>query len=119
MDSVVSASMNYTDTSPFGAQEQTVEGDKLALLLDRLRNARSTSIHQTVCGEGAAFITVTYSDGHTVDLPISGDGCTQVRHGDVTYDLKTDEERTERFLNDGGVNLVDILGPIFDKIKFH
>lgn len=119
MDSVVSASMNYTDTSPFGAQEQTVEGDKLTLLLDRLRNARSTSIHQTVCGEGAAFITLTYADGHTVDLPISGDGCTQVRHGDVTYDLKTDEERTERFLNDGGVNLADILCPIFDKIKFH
>lgn len=119
MDGVVSASLSYSETTPFGAQEQSVDGEKLRLLLERLTNAYSELIETEVCGEGAAFITLTYADGHTVDLPISGDGCTQVRHGDVTYDLKTDEERTERFLNDGGVNLADILGPIFDKIKFH
>lgn len=118
MDDVVSASLSYTETAAFGAASQTVEGEKLALLLDRLQNAYSESVHTEVCGEGTAEITLTYADGHTVSLPLSGDSCTQVRCGDVVYDLKSDQERTERFLNDGGVNLSDILSPIFDQIKF-
>lgn len=117
MDDVVSTTLTYSDTAPFGAAEQTVTGEKLSLLLSRLKNAYSESVYTEVCGEGAATITLTYADGSTIGLPLSGDSCTQVRHGDVTYDLKTDVERTERFLNDGGVGLSDILGPIFDQIK--
>lgn len=117
LDGVVSATLSYSQTSPFGAAEQTVTGDKLDMLLDRLRSAYSESVYTEVCSEGTAAITLNYADGSMVSLPLSGDSCTQVRHGDVTYDLKTDAERTERFLNDGGVGLTDILGPIFDQIK--
>lgn len=119
MDGVVSATLTYSDTAPFGGAEQTIQGEKLNLLLDRLKNAYSESVCTEVCGEGTAVITLTYADGSTVSLPISGDSCTQVRHGDVVYDLKTNAERTERFLNDGGVGLSDILSPIFDQIQFH
>lgn len=118
LDGVISATLSYSDTAPFGAAEQTVTGEKLSILLERLKNACSESVYTEVCGEGTAQITLNYQDGHTVSLPLSGDSCTQVRHGDVTYDLKTDAERTERFLNDGGVGLSDILSPIFDQIKF-
>lgn len=117
MDGVISATLTYADTAPFGAAEQTVEGEQLTLLLDRLKNACSESVCTEVCGEGTATITLTYADGRTVALPLSGDSCTQVRHGDVVYDLKTDAERTERFLNDGGAGLSDILSPIFDQIE--
>ncbi len=117
MDGVVSATLSYSETSPFGAAEQTVEGEKLNLLLDRLRNARSHFIYGKVCGEGTATLTLTYSDNSEVILPVSGDSCTYVRYGAITYDLKTDAERVERFLNDGGVGSSDILSPIFDQIK--
>ena len=62
------------------------DSEKLALLLDRLQNAYSESVHTEVCGEGTAEITLTYADGHTVSLPLSGDSCTQVRCGDVVYE---------------------------------
>lgn len=117
MDGVVSATLSYSEPSPFGAAEQTIEGEKLALLLDRLRNARSTYVYQTVCGEGSSTITLKYADGNEVVLPIAADSCPYVRYGAITYDLKTDAERTERFLNDGGVGLSYILSPIFDQIK--
>lgn len=117
MDGVISATLRYSDASPFGAAKQTVEGEKLSLLLERLKNAYSESVYTPVCGEGTASIILTYADGSSVELPLSGDSCTQVRFGDVTYDLKTDAERTERFLNDGGVGLSDILSPIFGEIK--
>jgi len=116
MDGVVSAALKYSDHGLYGTVEQTVTGEKLNLLLERLKNAYSETVYSEVCGEGSAFITLTYEDGRTVSLPVSADSCTQVRHGAVTYDLKTDAERTERFLNDGGTGLEDILGPIFDEI---
>lgn len=118
LDGVVSATLAYSDTSPFGPAEQTVAGETLLLLLDRLKNASSESVYTPVCGEGAASITLTYGDDSEVVLPLSGDSCTQVRYGDVTYDLKTDAERTESFLNDGGASLSDILSPVFDQINF-
>jgi len=116
MDNVVSATLTYTETSAFGAAEQTVTGEKLALLLDRLRNARSERVYDTVCGEGAADITLKYADGSEVILPISADSCPYVRYGCIVYDLKTDDERAERFLEAGGVGMSDILSPIFDQI---
>ena len=117
MDDVVSATLRRP-SGEFYPVEQTVEGEKLGLLLERLRNAYSKSVYSPVCAEGTATITLTYADGSEVELPISGDGCTQVRYGDVTYDLKTDAERAERFLNDGGASQRDILSPIFDQIDF-
>ena len=104
--------------SEFHPVEQTIEGHHLSLLLDRLRNACSESVYSPVCAEGSATITLKYADGSEVVLPISADDCTHVRYGAVTYDLKTDAERTEQFLNDGGVGLSDILAPIFDQIQF-
>ena len=117
MDDVVSATLTYSENSAFGAAAQTVTGEKLTLLLDRLRNARSESVYDTVCGEGAATITLKYTDGSEVILPISADSCPRVRYGVITYDLKTDAERAERFLEAGGVGMSDILSPIFDQIK--
>lgn len=116
-DGVVSATLFYSENTPFGATLQTVDGEKLDLLLERLRNAYSELVYSPVCGEGAASITLTYADGHTVTLPIAGDGCPQIRYGAVTYDLKTDAERTAGFLNDASAGIEDILPPIFDQIK--
>ena len=117
MDGVVSATLSYSKTSPFGAAEQTINGEKLALLLERLRNARSHFIYGEVCCDGTAAITLNYADGSKTDLPLCGDSCPYVRYGVVTYDLKNDAERVERFLNDGGAGISDILSPIFDQIK--
>ena len=117
LSGVISATLRRAG-SEFYPVEQTIEGDKLELLLERLRSACSEFVYTPVCAEGSATITLKYADGSEVVLPISGDGCTQVRYGDVTYDLKSNEERTERFLNDGGAGLSDILSPIFDQIEF-
>lgn len=118
LSGVVSATLRRAG-SEFHPVEQTVEGDRLELLLERLRSACSEFVYSPVCAEGSAAITLKYADGREVVLPISGDSCTQVRYGDVTYDLKTDAERAERFLNDGGIGLSDILSPIFDQIDFY
>lgn len=118
LDGVISATLNYSGGSALGASEQSVSGERLDLLLERLHGAYSQWTDVEVCAEGIAQITLTYADGHTVSLPLSGDSCTQVRWENVVYDLRTDAERTEHFLNDGGVSLSDILSPIFDQIRF-
>lgn len=118
LDGVTCAALRYSESSALGAAEQTITGERLDMLLERLRSAYSQGTDAEVCAEGAAQITLTYEDGHTIALPLSGDSCTQVRYENVVYDLRTDAERTEHFLNDGGVNLADILSPLFDQIKF-
>lgn len=118
LDGVTCATLRYSESSALGAAEQTVAGERLDMLLERLRGAYSQETDAEVCAEGSAQITLTYEDGHTIALPLSGDSCTQVRYENVVYDLRTDAERTEHFLNDGGVNLRDILSPLFDQIKF-
>lgn len=118
LDGVTCAALRYSESSALGAAEQTITGERLDMLLERLRSAYSQGTDAEVCAEGTAQITLTYEDGHTIALPLSGDSCTQVRYENVVYDLRTDAERTEHFLNDGGVNLADILSPLFDQIKF-
>ncbi len=117
LENVASATLAYGENAPFGRTSQTIEGERLSLLKERLYGALSVSTYESVCGEGTATLTLSYPDGTQEILPISGDGCTHLRCGDVKYDLRTEEERAYAWQNDGGAGMSDILSPIFDEIK--
>lgn len=119
LDGVVSCTLRYASAGYADGRliEETISGERLHAWLARLSGASSAALDEPVCGEGAASLTLVWEDGREAELPLSGDSCTRVRHEDVTYDLRTPAERTAAFLNDGGVNLFDILPQYFDAFR--
>lgn len=121
MENVVSATLAYAPTELYpdvDARSQTVTGEKLARLLERMENAVSEAVHTPVCGDGVATITLAYSDGHEEITYLAADSCPQLRYGDVTYDLRSEEERSFGYMQEYNYSLHEILGPLFDEIAF-
>jgi len=121
MENVVSATLAYAPTQQYpdaDTRSQTVTGEKLARLLERLENAVSEAVHTPVCGDGVATITLVYADGHEEITYLAADSCPQLRYGDVTYDLRSEEERSFGYMQEYNYSLHETLGPVFDEIAF-
>lgn len=120
LENVVSATLAYAPTEQYPeaeARSQTVDGEKLQTLLARMSNALSIETHTPVCGDGVATITLKYADGSEAVTYLAADGCPQLRYGDVTYDLRTKEERAYDYMQEDSYDLREILG-LFDEIAF-